>query len=155
MNKFLLVHETTPGKLLKFCRTKMELTIPQLAELLGVSDVTWKRKEANDQSKHKKLCTCCEQNLVMLLADEHPFYELEQLTANPYSLKHKHTGSELLELRKSLGLTRPELASELGMHLSRLGYREKSTEPDPASISEYNILLLLANKHPYYNLKIK
>lgn len=136
-------------------RHRMGLTQSELGELMGVDLRTWMRKEADPEdvkrSNDASVLNVGEANFLLLLADEHPVwqiknYRMERLFTEV--VRTPSTGEAVKALRLALGLKQQEIADMLGYKLSAWKAKQAPSKERKLKQGEYNFLMLLANEHP-------
>lgn len=145
-----MIKRIPSGREVSELRERIGVTQSQMAEAMGLSLSTWQRKES-DNAKKLVETKIAEYNFLLLLADQHPEYQLENCDLENV-INHKSTASEVSALREKLGLSREAIAELFGYSTSGWGSKENPKRDGSLNVGEFNFLQLLADMHPTMKL---
>lgn len=141
------------------CRNKLDITQSQMAAVFGVSLDMWQRKEMEHDLKSSSPCSIAEYNLVLLMANEHPFLSLRSKTDDPqFHFVNEEPAKTLIKsmvmnIRNNLGLNQSEFWELFGLSLKNGQKKESAAKTQVACyFAEYNLIMLMANEHPFVEL---
>lgn len=161
-NKDRLLCRPVDPSAVRSCRNKLDLTQSQMADVFGVSIDMWQRKEMEHDLKSSSPCSIAEYNLVLLMANEHPFLTLRSKTDNSqFCFVNEEPAKPLiksmvLNIRNYLGLNQSEFWELFGLSLKNGQKKESSAKTQVSCyFAEYNLIMLMANEHPFIELITK
>lgn len=131
-------------------RSKMKLTQTELGDLFGLSLRQWQRKESLESTpvNNSTPMKVGEANFLLLLADEHPYYRLEDYHPDKVIRTGPLDEQEVRQLRIESGLMQKEIAAVMGYTLYAWKSKESPNNRGTLKPGEYNFLMLLTGVHP-------
>ncbi|QOI57940.1 helix-turn-helix domain-containing protein [Rouxiella badensis] len=151
---FKVVQELPDGAQVARLREKMGLSQTELAELFGVSLRQWQRKESvkSQLASNTAPMKVGEANFLLLLANEHPYYQLQEYHPDDVVITAPYDAEEVRQLRIETGMTQKDIAAMLGYKLASWKSKESALNEGTLKPGEFNFLMLLAGVHPKLKL---
>lgn len=137
-------------------RNVIGVTQSLMAKMFGVTLSTWQKKEQETSTETIKVKPG-EFEFLQLLAGNHPQYTLiakktvKDITQS--TVKMKLSALETRRLRVKLGMSVDEIAERFECSPAAWYARENPNIRGGLNVGECNLLLLLADEHPYYSLQ--